>query len=840
MIEKDTIAHIKSTVDLKALIESRGIELKKKGKSYVGLCPFHDDTHPSLSVTPSKNEWHCFGCDKGGDVIRFVELIDGVDFKEAVGRLAGDPSDTPKPVSSPTAQQYLERVIAVYENTFAQNSEGKAYLESRGLTDTGLLARHRAGFCNGTLHEILPGNGDVRDTLTRLGILLENGSERFLNCVVFPVLGTDGGVVTLYGRHIQSKKHLFLPNRPTGLWNSPVMKTCPDIILTESVIDALSVHTAGFANVMAIQGTNGLTGREIMELKIQGVQKITLLLDGDEPGIKAAGRLKEKLSGFTVDARTLPAGHDPNSFLTAKDAQKLAGLIRAPAENDTGSMQPSANGFTVSCGIRQYQVMGLDKGPNKLKATIRIEHAGRLHVDTLDLYGARARKALASDLCRILEQTPETIESDITRIIQACETRDLSQKDPATPSIAMTDKDKEEARQFGESKEMMEIILKDFVTCGLIGEDANKLLGYIAMTSRKQNTPISMQILSSSGAGKTALQDAIVNFCPPEDLVKLTSLSGKALFYKEQTSLKHKVLALEEGAGAEDASYAIRSLISAGVLVNETTIKDLATGRLTTMENRVEGPTAVFYTTTNPDVDPETKSRFFVTGIDESREQTRKILAFQRDTHRRDDMSRTLQTRAVTQKHITFQRLLKPLGVQNPYSDRLTYTDDRLQGRRDQPKYLNLIKSVAFLRQMQKTTQTNGAGPYVEVDTEDIRIANDLAAEILGRSLDELSRPGRDLLMLLDEMVENLWDGKDKKLKRTDISFTRRDIREYTGWSNTRVHRYLKELSDLEYILVESGRNGSRYRYCLAYEGQGRDGSRFVPGLVPVEQLEGS
>jgi DNA primase len=160
-----------------------------------------------------------------------------------------------------------------------------------------------------------------------------------------------------------------------------------------------------------------------------------------------------------------------------------------------------------------------------------------------------------------------------------------------------------------------------------------------------------------------------------------------------------------------------------------------------------------------------------------------------------------------------------------------------------------LIKSVAFLRQMQKeikfSQKTGKSLPFIEADVEDIRIANELAQEILGRTLDELSRPGRDLLMLLDEMIEKRWEKiiqKDKtsKQKRTDISFTRRDIREYTGWSNTRVHRYLKELVDLEYVFVDGGRNGSRYCYRLAYEGQGKDGSKFILGLTSVEELTGN
>ena len=304
---------------------------------------------------------------------------------------------------------------------------------------------------------------------------------------------------------------------------------------------------------------------------------------------------------------------------------------------------------------------------------------------------------------------------------------------------------------------------------------------------------------------------------------------------------------IEEGDGAEEASYAIRNLISAHELVIESTIKDLATGRLTTMENRVEGPSTVFLTTTNPETDPETKSRFWVTSIDEGRDQTRRILAFQRQRHTLDGLVGNMAVDAILKRHRNFQRLLKPVAVVNPYADRLTYGDDRLQGRRDQPKYLNLIKAVAFLRQMQKdvqhTTRNGEAVAFVLVDVEDVRIANRLAHEILGRSLDELSRPGRSLLMLLDEMVEAIVErlkkqNPDHAPSRTSVSITRREIREFTGWSHSRVHRYLKELVDLEYVLIDSGRNGTLSRYRLAYEGQGKNGERFMLGLTDPDTLD--
>jgi DNA primase len=130
----------------------------------------------------------------------------------------------------------------------------------------------------------------------------------------------------------------------------------------------------------------------------------------------------------------------------------------------------------------------------------------------------------------------------------------------------------------------------------------------------------------------------------------------------------------------------------------------------------------------------------------------------------------------------------------------------------------------------------------VLVDVEDVRVANALAHEILGRSLDELSRPGRSLLLQLDEMVEQQVERLKKETPdhvppRTAVTFSRREIREATGWAPTRVHRYLKELVELEYVLIDSGRNGTTCRYRLAYEGQGKDGSKFMLGLTDPDKL---
>ena len=892
-IPDDKLDQLKRNVSILHVCAAHGIELKRHGTSdYIGSCPFpgHDDDEPSFIVTPSKNLFHCLGCDAGGSVIDLVMKLDGITFREAVDKLmtstglittaAETAKQEKKPQIPPErANQLIERAITLYERALTDNHEALEYFKSRGITDQGMLSNHRAGYCAGTLKDILPKSGEILDELEALGILNKSGREHFRDCVVFPVTDVEGNIVTLYGRHTGdgSKRHVFLPRRSKRLWNGAIIKTYPEIIVVESVIDALSVETAGLPNVVAIHGSGGISDNDIADMKQYSVSKLTLLLDGDEAGNKAAERLCAKLSDFQVVIQPLPEGHDPNSYLQAYGPQKLAELIetkrgvlretieRANPETkaddlrnhglpDTppASQLTDADGtFTVTCGQRAYRVMGLDKSSRRLKVTVRVEHAGRLHVDTLDLYSSRSRKILAGDLCRLYEETAEVIEADVSKIIKQCEvTRASAEGGSASggkQSIEpMTPRDKAEAKSFGQRPDLVEAILADFEKSGLVGEESNKLLCYLAAVSRKMSEPLSLLVLSSSGAGKTALQDCTLSFVPPEDLVKLTSLSGKALFYKERLALKHKVLALEEGDGAEEATYAIRNLISAGELVIESTIKDLATGRLTTMENRVEGPTSVFITTTDPNTDPETKSRFFITSVDESRDQTRRILDFQRRRQTLDGVRGTLEVDAILKRHRNFQRLLKPLAVVNPFAERLTYEDDRLQGRRDHPKYLNLIKAITFLRQMQRNVRNarNSNGEtfdYIEVTPEDVRLANKLSHEILGHSLDELSRPSRNLLMEIEKMVRERLQKKDcdeqEPLRLNGVAFSRREIRQYTGWSNYRVHTHLRELIELEYVSVETDRMTNGHRYRLLYEGQGKDGEKFMLGLTDPDKL---
>jgi DNA primase len=846
-IPDDEIERIKQTADLAALVRGHGIELKPHGSGdLIGRCPFHDDRKtPNLIISPDKGLFHCLACGAAGSAIDLVMKLDGLDFREAVEALSGETQKENKaPLTESSLQltperaaALMDRAMGIYEKHFTESEAARVYLENRGICDAGLIAQHRIGYAAGTLSQLIPPGGKLRKEVEALGLLNAKDHERFQGCLVFPVLDEAGGYTTLYGRKITENKvrHLYLPDLPTGLWNAREMCDHTELYVVESVIDALSLLMAGIKNVISAQGTNGIGAADLERLRTEGVSRLVLLFDGDVAGQKAAERLKEKIEAChaigVVEIRKLPEGKDPNDLLQEHGAEGLRNWILGSAP----AVETEVDGLHFAYGLRKYQILGLDKSRQKLRATVRVDHQGKLHVDSLDLYSARARRTLCQDLCRIFDEIPETIEADLNKLLVQLEKQ--SESNPAEAGLrsaqpTLTGPERSEAEALGKSPDLPAQILSDYRACGLIGEEANKLLAYLVTISRKTSEPLALLILSSSGAGKTALQDAALAFVPPEDQLKLTSLSGKALFYKEREALKHKVLALEEGAGAEDASYAIRNLISAGELVTESTIKDLGTGRLTTMENRVEGPTAVMLTTTQPDTDPETKSRFFVTAVDESREQTRAILEAQRKAFTLAGVQGNHAVDTIRKRHQNFQRLLQPLDVVNPYADQLAYGDDRLQGRRDHPKYLNLIKTVTFLHQLQREVKTT-PGPdgqtirYIETTSGDIDIANRLTRDLFGHCLDELSHPSRNLLGELEKFVT----------KQEAASFTRREIRQHTGWSNYRVHTHLKELIDLEYLACELDRPGGGHRYRLLYNGEGKDGELFVLGLREVSDL---
>jgi len=703
----------------------------------------------------------------------------------------------------------LEKVAEFYHKTLTDTPEALKFLDKHKLQSS--VEMFRLGYCSGKLCQILPDDERVRDELSGLGIM-DDGAELLINCLTFPVNDALGSIRGIIGVNISDGSLAIAGERPL-IWNEQAFEKYKTVLVTDDVISALCLYGAEYVNVAAIlpddiNDASGLLTR-YTDVKVH----LAIAFDNSKKYtsiFKHAG----------IKASVVPLTDPVTRIHAHGGADELRNAIES-AISSTGEslLEELTNGFAVNISNRHYEVRGINKTDRMLKASIRIEYRGKLHVDTVDLYKAKDRNRISQDLGMFLDEPAVHIDSDVSKLIKLCEEyRPTAEKQAA---VIMTEDEKTEALALGKSDDMINAILRDYELCGLVGEKHNKLLCYIAAVSRKMIDPLSILILSSSGAGKSALQDATLFFVPPEDVVKLTSITGKALFYKGEKSLKHKLLAIEEETGAEEAVYAIRNLISAKELVIEVTVKDYTTGKMTTMENRVEGPTAVFITTTNPETDPETRSRFFVTNVDESREQTRRILEFQRKVQTLEYQVKRAELLPVAKKHWNYQRMLKPMLVVNPFAEKMSFVDDRLQGRRDQPKYLSLIRAVAFMRQLQKKIRKHDGKDFIEVDKTDMAIANELVQWLIGRSLDDLNGISRDLLFQVDRMLDERLlrlgkeDSKEKLPDKYSVQFTRREIREYSGWAQTRVRRYIDQLVEMEYLHAESGRFGAAYKYRL-------------------------
>jgi hypothetical protein len=293
-----------------------------------------------------------------------------------------------------------------------------------------------------------------------------------------------------------------------------------------------------------------------------------------------------------------------------------------------------------------------------------------------------------------------------------------------------------------------------------------------------------------------------------------------------------------EEAGAEKASYALKLLQSEGELTIASTGKDPATGKMITQEYHVEGPVMIFLTTTAIDMDEELQNRCLTLAVDESAEQTGRIHQLQRERRTLAGLVAKEERKDLLRQLRNAQRLLAPVEIINPYAPSLTFPTGRTRNRRDHEKYLTLIDSIALLHQHQREIKTLstplGAGTacFIQVTLEDIALANQLAPEVLGRSLDELPPQTRRLLGHVQELVR-------KKRSTKQATFSRKELREACGWSLTQVRVHLERLVDLEYLALRHGRLGSQFIYELLLDPDTPETVAHI-GLIDVEKLKHS
>jgi DNA primase len=929
----DVIERIKYEVSLVRLAQNQGYQPKKQGKDYALCCPFHDDKTPSLIISPNSNLFNCFGCGVAGSVIDWVMKTERRPFREAVEWLRNDclPLDIPpqstkntEPESTPTPlslaadaaddQALLQRVILFYHDALKQSPEAQAYLKSRGLDDPELIETFKLGYANRTLGLTLPdktrkAGSEIRSQLQRVGLYRESGHEHFAGSIVIPVMDEHGQVKEVYARKIGNRLrkgtayHLYLPGPHEGVFNVQALHHSKEIILCESLIDALTFWRYGFKHVTTSYGTNGFTDELLVAFKQHRVERVLIAYDRDEAGNNGADRAATQLMSAGIDCFRiqLPKGMDVNEWAkNATPPEKSLGLVickaqwmgkgQAPTistgldditsslaacspkldvipevnqcEKETLPEPPSAsplpvhqplnveiettdNEIMIPLGDRRYRVRGLHKATSYevLKVNLLVSNEAGMHVDSFDLYSARHRQSFIKQASLELGVEENALKKDLGKVLLTLEKVQQQQIDEVKASkdtvVTLNDEEQREALALLQSPHLLDRILEDFNRAGVVGEEANKLVGYLAAVSRKLDNPLAVLIQSTSAAGKSSLMNAVLSMMPEEERIQYSAMTGQSLFYMGETHLKHKILAIAEEEGAENASYALKLLQSEGELTIASTGKD-ADGNLTTQEYRVEGPVMLFSTTTAIDIDEELLNRCVVLTVNESREQTRLIHTLQRERETLNGLLAKEDKKRILTLHRNAQRLLKSVSVVNPYAPQLTFMDNQTRSRRDHMKYLQLIKTITLLHQYQRETKTVQHGDqlleYIEVTPSDIETANRLACDVLGRSLDELPPQTRKLLRLIKQMVDE--QCQQLNMRQTDYRFSRRTIRDYSGWSDNQLKVHCHRLEELEYLLVHGGSRGKSLSYELLFADDISSDQLQLMGLITTDRLQ--
>ncbi len=808
------IREIKSRLSILEVLNHYGL---KPDRNNMLCCPFHNDKTPSMQVYPETNTVFCFSSNcklhgKAIDQIDFILHKENLTKSEAINKaksLAGPTAPTPNRTT-----ENLTDIFKKLHGTLHQSKRAITYLESRNLYD----AKIEAGYNDGTKYKSLK------------------------NCIVFPLKDKSGNITSFYGRSISNTDKQGLPAEASGEGRHYYSKDrkglypnypSPDaqvLILTESVIDTLTINHFTNFNSLALYGTNGFTPEHeqaISELK--HLQEVILFFDGDEAGRKALEKYTQQLKaikpGITISSVNTPEGEDPNSLIQSHEKGILTHLIdqrqvlffspektlgqetitniNTSTRKHFNTSNPDYITYTYEA-LQLHIIGGIALYPlDKLKITLKIEiknSTNPLHSirqSNLDLYSdEQLQKFIRSASERLEVGSKEmhlAIASLISELEQYRQERIEQQRPKEEKTKVLSEARKQELLKILKEKNLFQKLNELIGKTGVVGEDINRLIAWTVFTSRLTNNPLHIICLGASGTGKTYLQEKIAELIPKPHKVSFTASTENALYYVGKTDLKNKLIVIEDLDGANAALYVLRELQSKAYVNKLVPVKD-SKGNMKTIQLEVEGPICLSGTTTKEKLYEDNANRCLLIYLDNSDEQQQAIMQYQRKLHA--GTINKVTEEATKELLQDMQLMFKNITVVNPYAEKLTIPETVFKPLRTNAHYLQFIEAITFVHQFQRAVKKDAQGKaYIETTIEDIELANELLKDVLLAKSDELTKACRDFL----EMVKGLL------LKEKRTSFYRSNIREWTRINPDNVRHYLSQLTKFGYVKIIGG-----------------------------------
>ena len=740
-------------------------------------CFYHEDKTASLQVNLEKNFYKCHSCGKTGDQIQFIEDFEKLSKHEAIKKAErllalfpqhqlGDPHINQKTVHNEreandrgTAKieqtDFLGRMFALFRKGFYGSPPAKEYAEYRklkvalGLNKEGL----EIGFNSGQFHHGTRKDEDLIKQCLKYGLLIDKNltartGEKaygvFANkCLIFPLRNKENDIVSIYGRSIKKEagasRHFYLKNR-SGIYPGYPSKETTKLILTEAIIDCASLlqikEIRNNYSLISCFGTNGLND-EILQ------------------AIKELPKLEEIIFCFDND----DAGR--------KAVEKYVEILK----NER-----------LTASLKAVEL------PNKdVNETLQL-HDEEIFTELLE----NRKEIFLSTEAEVRNPIKEEKIEQNKSAKSAQSARENEQPSSDNRQLNVTD--------FLSQKDLLKSLNQLIEKAGIIGEEQSRLLLFLITISYLNKSPLHGIVQGSSGSGKTHIISRIADLMPQEDVLRFTRITESSLYNWGEFDLFQKIIIIEDLDGLkEDALYALREFISNQVLRSSVTIKDKK-GNNKSSHKIVKGQFSSLSATTKGETYEDNMSRSFLLAVDESKEQTQRIINYQNQRNA-GEINRNEQEKAIgfVQKLV---RNLKHYEVINPYATKLNLPEKVHKIRRLNEMYQAVIKQVTFINQYQREIRDG----YLITEIEDIEQATEVLFESIVLKVDEL-----------DGSLRQFYERLKKYVKNENQDFILREIRQEFNISKTQMFRYIQALTELDYIKQTGGFANKGIKYKISY-----------------------
>jgi len=809
-------------------------------------------------------------CTKAEAIQKAIELINYYEGKVNHQHKTIQPATNEAVQLTVPREEFLQNMFIYFKNAVHNSKPAQEYLHERGLDPLKIETGYNtAQFHHGNRKDdALINNCVAVGLLYPWGTNTRQGGQAFKPfakySIVFALRNRANQVTGLYFRSTindQEQKHFYLKDS-AGLYPAYPNPDTEKIIIAESIIDAASLQQIKAItddySLLSAYGTNRLNDEMKAAItQLQQLKEIVFAFDNDEAGNKAAEKyaeeLKQLLPNIAITKMVLPC-KDVNETLTAHNEEvfeillsertngfsfsiekekpepdakllidktiekkKTAEVIKQHPTNELDTSNRYKLRYTTDTA--NYFIQGgLPKTTDNLKVMLVIEAinsplgAGGKARNRIDLYEDKQVERLCKEVAEKLQLRKDLLEADLYRLTDLLEshietTLQQNRSDETKPLQILTIKERQELESFARKPKLIKRLNELLGQTGIVGEDRNRIFLLIIAISHKMTETLHALIQGSSGSGKTRLLKQISDCIPKENVTKLTRLSDKVLYNFPENYFVNRLLCLEDIDGlSEEAEFAFRELQSNGELNSATSIK-LENGQITSGQKTVKGPIASLACTTRGEIYEDNMSRVFLIAVDESTEQTKRIIEYQnKKAAGLIDYKKEAEIKIFLQKFIS---IIEAREVINPFAEKIQLPQEAQKIRRLNDLFQSFVKMITILNQHQRKQDER---KRLITEIEDVETAVAVMFESIVLKVDELDGSLRQFYEELKSYLQKHYNGTHKTAE-----FSLREIRHALKASKMQVFRFFNDLQQLEYVKQNGGYANRGFTYKILY-----------------------